>query len=172
MIEKLEEKMLFEDFKQKFLSRERKIFEVENRIIELENENILFREKLTVAEKKFECMSKRVFDIERFKCDEKIFFYIGFFKYDIFVVIYEFFNLGVEGENIRYCFFFERGILDAFYDQMEEDDLEIEYRNDKQGRRRKFKLVEEFFMVMCRLRRGFVLQYFFDLFGVVILIVS
>lgn len=69
-----------------------------------------------VVEKKFECMNKCVFDIERFKCDENIFFYIGFFKYDIFVVIYEFLNLGVEGENIRYCFFFECGILDVFYD--------------------------------------------------------
>lgn len=30
MIEKLEEKMLFEDFKQKFLNKEREFFDVEN----------------------------------------------------------------------------------------------------------------------------------------------
>lgn len=166
MIEKLEEKMLSEDLKQKLLSRERKILEAENRIIELENENTLLREKLTAAEKKLECMTKRVFDIERFKCDEKISFYTGFPKYDTFVATYEFLNPGVEGENIRYCSSSERGIPDAFYDQMEEDDLETEHRNDKQGRRRKLKPVEEFFMVMCRLRRGFALQHLSDLFGV------
>ena len=78
MIEKLEENILSEDLKQKLLSRERKLLEAENRIIALENENTLLRDKLTAAEKKVEHVSKRVFDIERFKCDENISFYTGF----------------------------------------------------------------------------------------------
>jgi len=50
---------------------------------------------------------------------------------------------------------------------VEEDDLETEQQNDKQGRRRKLKPFEEFFMVMCRLQRGFALQHLSHLFGVV-----
>lgn len=85
MTEKLEEKMLSEDLKQKPLTKERGLLDAENRIIALENENTLLREKLTAAEKKLECMTKRVFDIERFQCDENISFYTGFPKYDTFV---------------------------------------------------------------------------------------
>ena len=166
MNEELDEKKLSEDLKQKLLNRERELLDAENRIIALENENTLLREKFTAAEKKLECMTKRVFDIERFKCDENISFYTGFPKYDTFVATYEFLNPGVEGENIRYCSSSERSIPDAFYDQLEDDDLETEQRNDKQGRRRKLKPFEEFFMVMCRLRRGFALQHLSHLFGV------
>lgn len=109
-------------------------------------------------EKKFESITKHVFERERFKCDENISFYTGFPKYDTFVATFEFLNPGVEGENIRYCSPSKRGIPDAFYNQMEEDDLKTEHWNNKQGRRRKLKPVEEFFMVMCCLRRGFALQ--------------
>lgn len=69
----------------------------------------------------------------------KLSFYTGFPKYDTFVATYEFLNPGVEGENIRYCSSSERGIPDAFYDQLEDNDLKTEQRNDKQGRRRKLK---------------------------------
>lgn len=86
-----------------------------------------------------------MFDIERFQCDENISFYTGFPKYDTFVATYDFLNPGIEEENIRYCSSSERGIPDAFYDQLEGDDLETEQRNDKQGRRRKLKSIEEFF---------------------------
>ena len=77
MTEKLEEKKLSEDLKQKLLNTERELLDAENGIIALQNENTLLREKLTAAEKKLECMTKRVFDIERFKCDENISFYTG-----------------------------------------------------------------------------------------------
>lgn len=151
MTEKLEEKMLSEDLKQKLLNKERELLDAENRIIALENENTLLREKLTAAEKKLKCMTKRMFDIERFQCDKNISFYTGFPKYDTFVATYEFLNPGVEGENIRYCSSSERSIPDAFYGQLEEDDLETEQRNDQQGRSRKLKPIEEFFLVMCHL---------------------
>ena len=85
MNEELDEKMLSEDLKQKLLNRERELLDAENRIFALENENTLLPEKFTAAEKKLECMTKRVFDIERFKCDENISFYTGFPKYDTFV---------------------------------------------------------------------------------------
>ena len=85
MNEELDEKMLSEDLKQKLLIRERELLDAENRIIALENKNTLLPEKFTAAEKKLECMTKRVFDIERFKCDENISFYTGFPKYDTFV---------------------------------------------------------------------------------------
>jgi len=114
MTEKLDEKMLSEDLKQKLLNRERELLEAENRIIALENENTLLREKFTAAERKIECISKRVFDIERFKCYDNISFYTGFPKYDSFVATYEFLNPGVEGENIRYCSSSKRGVSDAF----------------------------------------------------------
>ena len=145
MTEKLGEKMLSEDLKQKLLNKEKELLDAENQIIALENENTLLREKLTAAEKKLECMTKRVFYIEIFKCNENISFYTGFPKYDTFVATYEFLNPGVEGENIRYCSSSERGIPDALYDQLKGDDLETEQQNDKQGRQRKFKPIEEFF---------------------------
>ena len=80
MTEKLEKKMLSEDLKQKLLSMERKLLKAENWITALENERTLalLCEKLMAVEKKLECMTKRVFDIERFKCDENISFYTGF----------------------------------------------------------------------------------------------
>ena len=83
-------------------------------------------------------MTRHVFDTERFKCDGNISFYTGFPKHDTFVATYEFLNPGTEGENIRYCssLFSECSIPDAFYDQLEEDDLEPEQRNDKHGRPR------------------------------------
>lgn len=96
MTEKLEEKMLSEDLKQKLLNKGRELLDTENRIIALENENTLLREKLTAAEKKLECMTKHVFHIERFQRDENISF-SGFPKYDTFVATYEFLNPGVEG---------------------------------------------------------------------------
>ena len=60
MNEELDEKKLSEDLKQKLLNRERELLDAENRIIALENENTLLREKFTAAEKKLECMTKRV----------------------------------------------------------------------------------------------------------------
>lgn len=74
-----------EDLKQKHLNMERELLDAENRMNALENENTLLREKLTAAEKKHECVTKRVFDVERFKCDENMSFYTGFPKYDTFV---------------------------------------------------------------------------------------
>ena len=111
-------------------------------------------------------MTERVFDLERFKSDENISFYTGFSKYATFVATYEFLYPGVHGENIRYWSSSERAIPAEFYDKVEEEDFETEQRNAKQGRRRKLKPVEEFFMVMCRLRRGFALQHLSHLFGV------
>ena len=87
------------------------LLDAENRIIALENENTLLREKFTAAEKKLECLTKRVFDRERFKCDENISFYTGLHKYDTFVATYEFVNPGVGGESNRYCSSSERSTI-------------------------------------------------------------
>jgi len=77
------------------LSRERKLLEAENRIIALKNENSLLREKLTAVEKKLECVRKRVFDTERFKCDENISFYTGFPDFNMCVFISALVNMGI-----------------------------------------------------------------------------
>lgn len=139
--EKFKERTLPEELERKLSSIERELQEANARIIKLENENSVL---LCVAENRIECMSRRIFNLERFKSDEDMSFYTGFPNYATFLATFEFLNPGFEGENIRYCSSSERVIPAEFYDEVEEQDLERE----KQGRPRKLKPIDEFFMVM------------------------
>ena len=81
------------------------------------------------------------------------------------MAIFQFLDTGEKGENIRYCS--NGGEVPAeFYQYVDEDDVVDEDAESKKGRRRKLKPVEEFFMVMCRLRRGFAEHHLAHLFGV------
>ena len=66
---------------------------------------------------------------------------------------------------MRYCSPSEWDISGTFYNELE-DDLEEYRQSTRQGRPTKLKPVEEFFLVLCRLRGGFALQHLAHLFGV------
>lgn len=114
-------------------------------------------------------MFLRLFCVDRFTTDGDIFFYIGMFSYVIFMVIFEYLNFGDNCENIR----LRGSVIDVFEDFYNLDfDDEGNVQVVKKGRRRKFKLEDEFFIVFCRLRRGFLEKYLVYFYGVVQFIVS
>ena len=71
-------------------------------------------------------------------------------------------NPGAHGENIRYI----REEPDDFYVATDNGELEKKNCERKKGRPKKLKPIEEYFMVLCRLRRGFSTQHLSHLFGV------
>ena len=85
------------------------------------------------------------------------------------MAIFKFLNVGENGENKRYCSN-KPDVQAEFYNCGKEDVRNNnEYDNNlqsKKGRPRKLKPVEQFFLVMCRLRRGFKEQHLAHLFGV------
>ena len=104
-----------------------------------------------------------IFNLENLKSDENIVFYTGFPNYETFMAMFTFLNTGINGENIRYCSWV-RDVSDNFYDN-DEDEI-MENNGKKQGRPRKLKPLDEFFMVMCRLRKGFAEHHLANLFDV------
>ncbi|CAB4044606.1 THAP domain-containing 6, partial [Paramuricea clavata] len=66
------------------------------------------------------------------------------------------------GENIRYV----REKPNDFYVAIDDGEPEKENDERKKGRPKKLKPIEEYFMVLCRLRRGFSIQHLSHLFGV------
>ena len=74
-------------------------------------------------------------------------------------------NTGTNGENIRYCLSKERSVPTSFYDENENETEEPEECTHK-GRKRSLDAREEFFLVLCRLRRGFAEQHLAHLFHI------
>jgi hypothetical protein len=94
--------------------------------------------------------------------DQDIAFYTGFPNYDIFIALFNYLNPGTHGENIRYV----REKPNDFYVAIDDGEPEKENGERKKGRPKKLKPIEEYFMVLCRLRRGFSIQHLSHLFGV------
>ena len=92
---------------------------------------------------------KRQFTLENLKSKNNTApFYTGFNNWDAFEAVYNYLEPGERGENIVYG----RSVnaeVSADYDQ----DLSEETFT-KKGRARSLRPVDEFFIVMCRLRRG------------------
>ena len=130
-------------------------------------EGIFFQDQAeSESERKCEelaATNARLFKLENLNSDENIVFYTGFPNYETFMAMFTFLNTGTNGENVRYCSW-ARDISDNFYDS-DEDELE-ENNRKKQGRPRKIKPLDEFFLTMCRLRRGFSELHLANLFGV------
>ena len=96
-------------------------------------------------------MSSRLFSLDRFRSDVDINFYTGLPSYATFMCIFDFLNPGEDGENIRSRI--SSDVPEEFYNS--DSDEEKNMQETKRGRRGKLRLVEEFFIVLCRLRRGF-----------------
>lgn len=103
-----------------------------------------------------------IFQIRNFTTDEDIAFYTGFPNLATFNVVFEFLNTGSKGENIRYCSSKERTVQKEFYDSGNEEPEGC----TSIGRRRSLEPREEFFLVLCRLRRGFAEKHLAHLFGI------
>lgn len=107
--------------------------------------------------------------MDNLKSDENIAFYTGFPNYSTFLAIFKFLNTGDKGENVRYYSSNKSEVTADFYQNQEDEEEEEASQNTekgKAGRPRKLAVIDEFFIVMCRLRRGFAELHLANLFGV------
>ena len=125
------------------------------RVFELENAKLK-------AEIEVLSIGLGIFQIRNFTTDEDIAFYTGFPNLATFNVVFEFLNTGSKGENIRYCSSKERTVQKEFYDSGNEEPEGC----TSIGRRRSLEPREEFFLALCRLRRGFAEKHLAHLFGI------
>ena len=132
-------------------------------LLKLRPENTELKKKLDEAEKQLEAISVRLFSLERFTSDADINFYTGLPNYATFLALFNFLNPGEDGENIRPRTTL-KDVPEDFYDADSEEDENV--TPAKKGRPRKLKPVEEFFIVLCRLRRGFSERHLAHLYGV------
>ena len=90
------------------------------------------------------------FGITKFKdSDSDVNFYTGFPNYQTLLACYEFLNPGENGQNIVY--------VTSLNDDLEFSTLSSDFdgtRGNKPGRRRKLGTMDEFFMVLVRMRLG------------------
>lgn len=126
-------------------------------------ENTELKRKLAESTSQQEAMSSRIFCLDRLKSDADISFYTGLPNYSTFTAIYEFFNPGEDCENIRPRS--SSDVPEEFYNT-DSSDEEENVQAAKKGRCRKLRPVEEFFIVLCRLRRGFSERHLANLYGV------
>ena len=127
----------------------------------LELENASLKAEIEVLKRQKSLADSRVFQLRNFTSDEDISFYTGFPNFATFNAVYEFLNTGPNGENIRYCSSKERSVPKCFYDENEEPE-ECTHK----GRKRSLEAREEFFLVLCRLRRGFAEKHLAQLFHI------
>lgn len=132
-----------------------------------ENIDLLNIQNVSLEQEK-ELMSTRIFSLEKICSSNKdMSFYTSFPNYETFSEVYKYLNPGLHGENIRYCGQSNRGVPDDHYD-VQDSSLEEQNQDsqNKKGRPKKLTTETEFFMVMCRLRRGFSIHHLSHLFGV------
>ena len=109
-----------------------------------------------------EDLNKRLFMFENLKTkDSSAAFYSGFPNWDTFMAVYTYLDPGERGENISY---WRSSNADIFADYTNED--QAEEVQTKKGRARSLRAVDEFLMVMCRLRQGFHKDHLTHLFNV------
>lgn len=138
----------------KGLVKKLKQLEFENASLKAETEVLKCQKSLT---------DSRIFQLQNFTSDKEISFYMGSPNLATLNAVFEFLNTGSNGENIRYCSSKERSVPKSFYYKNENETEEPGECTDK-GRQRSLEAREEFFLVLCRLRRGFVEKHLAHLF--------
>lgn len=128
---------------------------------ELEKENNRLQARVDKLESENATLSSRIFNIDRFNQDQDLAFYTGFPNMRTYDVILEYLDPGTDCENIRSKEKANENVSEDFYDQ--ESDQNTGY---KRGRKNKIKPSDQFFIVMCRLRRGFSELHLAHLYGV------
>ena len=101
------------------------------------------------AKRRIESLQNQVFTIERFQSsDASIHFYTGFPNWKVFMSVFRYLNPGDMGENITYWLFSRKNVSASVYE-------EVAANRSKKGRSRSLRPIDEYFLVMCRLRQGF-----------------
>ena len=136
----------------------REIIDNNRKVIhKLEQEIQELKCQLQDAQCQNDVLNKRLFNFENCKSkDSNAAFYTGFQSWDTFMAVFEYLDPGERGENISYW----RSTTDNNSDYSEDELL------TKKGRARSLRPVDEFFMVMCRLRQEFPEDHLAQLFNV------
>ena len=164
----IELKRIEDELERKLKYTEESLRDVRQTICNLRQENDELKKSSEQMTKQIEILKKQseivepLLDLNRLTSDRDIAFYTGFPNYDIFIALFNFLNPGTHGENIRYV----RAKPGDFYVTTNNGELEQKNCERKKGRPKKLKPIEEYFMVLCRLRRGFSIQHLSHLFGV------
>ena len=111
----------------------------------LENEVLSLKEKISLLEQKCEKLEKHVFSFDNVKTDDSLLtFYTGFPNVQTMMALYEYFDPGVNGINIK-----------SWLSGQDDSQKAASGNSVKQGRPRTLTPSEEIFLVMCRLRQVF-----------------
>ena len=120
------------------------------RIEELEQEINDIKLQLENAQRQITNLTKKQFVLENLKAKKNTAaFYTGFNNWDAFEAVYNYLDPGERGGNIAY-WRSGNGEVPVDYDQDQSKDSFT-----KKGRARSLRPMDEFFLVMCRLRQGF-----------------
>ena len=145
---------------------EQHLFNIQNELLQsqksaemLENKNQALKKTTADLTSENALLSSKLFNVDRFTKDEDVAFYTGFPSRDAFSSILEFLNPGTNCENIRSREKNNTEVPDDFYED------EFEPQVNVKARQRKIKPEDQFFLVMCRLRRGFSVQHLAHLYG-------
>ena len=107
-----------------------------------------------------ELLQSQLFNIERFRNnDSAINFYTGFPNWNTFMAVIKFMDPGDSGENIRYWLSLNIHVSADFYEKTGETE-------SKKGRSRTLRPIDEYFLVLCRLRQGFREEHLAHLFQI------
>ena len=122
------------------------------------------------TQRKYDSLRRKLFSLDSFKAKNSgtAVFYTGFQDWDSFTAIYNYLDPGEQGENINYWLSGNTDINVVNYDDDDSDEMSL----NKKGRARSLKPVEEFFMVLCRLRQGFHEDHLSYLFNISVSTVS
>lgn len=116
-------------------------------------------QKYALLQRQKDNFESRLFNSERILCsDEATNFYTGFPSAEVFMTVYKFFDEGQDGANIKYW---------TSSDPTAGSGNQETYSENKgTGRPRVLKPVDEFLLVMCRLRQGFPVNHLGHLFNI------
>ena len=132
-------------------SQERRIHELEQQINELKSQ-------IEDLRRRNEQLQSQLFTIDRFKeNDSALNFYTGFPNWNAFMAVFRYLNPGPSGENIKYWLSQQAASLDI---------QEKGGNESKRGRNRTLKPLDEYFLVMCRIRQGFREEHLGHLFQI------
>lgn len=131
------------------------------RIRHLELEIKDLNSKIRGLEENRDNLDKKVFKLNKFMSNNcAANFYTGFENWDAFMCIYRYLNPGQKAENIR------------FWNSSSTNLSSNDTNQDKGGRPRTLNPLDEFFLVMCRLRQGFHEEHLAHLFDISVSTVS
>ena len=127
----------------------------------LVKENDRLQARVSILENDYSVLSSQLFNVDRFSRDQDVAFYTGFPNKDTYNAILEYLDPGTDCENLRPKEKANESIPEDFYEQKNDENS-----GHKRGRRNKMKPADQFFIVMCRLRRGFSELHLAHLYGV------